>query len=174
MPTLLVDNLRFVFVTNWAAQKYDEWTYYRQALSARPLKAVDVVAMKIQQAPGIVWLVEAKDFRVVTEPPEPSNLKGLADTVAAKVRDTLAGLNEAALYAVGEERVHAARAVGAQQNRVVLHLEPYVGVTSKLFPQKFEAGVLQKLKQAVRNVDKNPLVLKIANTPTAGLPWSVT
>jgi hypothetical protein len=56
----------------------------------------------------------------------------------------------------------------------VLHLEPYAGDTSTLFPSGFAASVLQKLKQLVKNTDPNPLVLNIANTPAAGVPWIVS
>ncbi len=173
MTTIAVDTFRFDFEPNWAAQKYDEWAHYAQLLAVRPLKAVDLVAVRLQQPPGVAWLIEAKDFRIITIPPEPSNLIGLAETVRAKVRDTLTGLSDAAIHAQETEWEHAIRTVASGRYRVVLHLEPYVGPKTKLFPRNFEAGVLQKLKQVVRDLDRNPLVLKISNTPRAGVPWSV-
>ncbi|MFZ1403942.1 MAG: hypothetical protein WAW03_12695 [Anaerolineae bacterium] len=48
-----------------------------------------------------------------------------------------------------------------------------MGPHSVLFPAGFSASVLQQLKQLVNTIDPNPLVLNIANTPAAGVPWSV-
>ena len=85
--------------------------------------AVDIVAMRMAAAPDIVWLVEAKDFRVITRAPEPSNLRGLAQTVARKAADTLVGLTDAATNAVDpEEKQHAVRAMTTTPTRIVLHL----------------------------------------------------
>ena len=78
----------------------------------------------------------------------------------------VAGLNDAAAHASNpEEQRHAARAVAARPTRVVLHLEPHVGPYSTLFPRDFSAAkVLQKLKQLVGHIDKNPLVVNISNS----------
>ena len=54
------------------------------------------------------------------------------------------------------------------------HLEPHVGAHSALFPSGFAASVLQRLKQLVRTIDPNPLVLNIADTALVGVPWAVT
>ena len=58
--------------------------------------------------------------------------------------------------------------------RVVLHLEPHEGPHTKLFPRNFSGGVLQKLKQLVKQIDPEPKVLNIANTRWAGVPWTVS
>ncbi len=176
MPALLVDNLRFEFQSTHVAEKYDEWDHYKSVWNAAGgRKAVDVVAFRLQSLPPVAWLVEAKDYRTISQPPEPSNLRGLAETVASKVRDTLAGLGDAAANAtIAQERDHAQRAIAAGRVRVVLHLEPHAGHHSKLFPDRFQAGVLQKLKQLLRGVDPTPLVLDLASTRRAGVPWTVS
>ena len=176
MPALLVDNLRFEFSSTHAAEKYDEWEHYRSVWNAAGRrKAVDVVAMRQQSAPPTAWLIEAKDYRRISQPPEATNLKGLAETVAAKVLDTISGLENAAAEAAPDrERLHAGRAIAARERRVVLHLERHVGGHSKLFPAGFRAGVLQKLRQLLREVDKKPLVLDIDSTPRARVPWTVS
>ena len=149
MATLWVDGLRFTFKPAMAAEKYDEWQHYKEVWNRDGgKKAVDVVAMRYRSAPPEQWLIEAKDFRTITSPPEPSNCAGLPHTVAEKVEDTMAGLKDAAAHASNpEEQRHAARAVAARATRVVLHLEANVGPYSTLFPRDFSAAkVLQKLK----------------------------
>jgi hypothetical protein len=120
-------------------------------------------------------MIEGKDFRVITNPPKPSNIGGLAQLVSDKVQDSIAGLNDAANNATTPtEQSLAKLAVSASAKRVVLHLEPHVGAHSALFPAGFAASVFQKLRQLVRAIDPNPLVLNIADTPSVGVPWTVT
>ena len=178
MVTLTVDTLTFTFTAVVVdAQIYDKWVHYITVWNAPPggIKAVDVVAVETGTPPNICWLIEAKDFRVIHNPPKPCNIGGLAQFVADKVQDTLAGLNDAAVHAVTPAELSLAKlAVSASTTRVVLHLEPHVGPHTALFPVGFSASVLQKLKQLVRTIDPNPLVLNIADTPLVGVPWSVT
>ena len=56
-------------------------------------KVVDVVAHDLPVPASLTWLIEAKDYRVITNPPKPTNLVGLAATIEAKVRDSLAALS---------------------------------------------------------------------------------
>jgi hypothetical protein len=172
MPALQVDSLHFTFAPSVAAQRYDTWQHYTTVWNAAGgQKGMDVVA--IENA-VVTWLIEAKDFRVITLPPKPSHISGLAQTVADKVTDTLGGLADAAANAaVASEKNHATNALATPAERVVLHLEPHTGHHSALFPVGFPAGVLQKLKQLVKAIDPNPLVLNIANTPQSGVPWAV-
>jgi hypothetical protein len=175
MPTLQVDSLQFVFEPTVAAERYDTWRHY-VAVVNRPgfQRAVDIVAIEPAQPPVTTWLIEAKDFRVISNPPRPSNISGLAQTVADKATHTLAGLADAAINASDpSERTHAAKAMAAPAKRVVLHLEPHTGPHSALFPSGFPASVLQRLKQLVKAIDSNPLVLDIAHTQAAGVPWTV-
>lgn len=176
MPTLRVDAFVFMFKPTVAAQCYDKWRHYIAVWSAvEGRKAVDVVAVELSGPSIITWLIEAKDFRIITNPPKPSNIGGLAQFVADKSRDTLSGLADAAVNAATpSEKSHAAKAIAATSVRVVLHLEPHVGPHTALFPAGFPASVLQRLRQLVRAIDPNPLVLSIANTAAAGVPWTVT
>lgn len=138
-------------------------------------KVVDVVANGTPPPPPVTWLIEVKDFRVITSPPRPSNLGGLAETVEAKVRQTLAALP--AVVADSPEqahRDHAAGASAAARRRVVLHLEPHPtnGAHAALFGVGYAANVLLKLRALVADIDPNPLVLDIARTQRANVPWT--
>jgi hypothetical protein len=178
MGTVPVENLLFTFDAGTEAQKYDTSTHYREVWNKPPAsqKAVDVVAVQNTTVPTTAWMIEAKDFRVVDPltPPKPSNVTGLAETMAVKASHTLAGLADAAKNAADpSEKAIAMKAISAGKTRVVLHLEPHSGAHSMLFPSGFAASVLQKLRQLVKAIDANALVLNIANTPKAGVPWSV-
>jgi hypothetical protein len=135
-------------------------------------KVVDIVAHDIRRC----WLIEAKDFRTVLSPPQPGNLQQLPHTTYEKVRQTLLGMCHIDPELEAERAAHASVAQKRPKKRVVLHLEPHPpgGPQSALFPKRFSASVLQKLKSLVRAIDKHPLVLDIASTPAAGVPWSVT
>lgn len=176
MPTLQVDSLLFTFLPTVAAECYDKWQHYNNVWNTggKNQKAMDVVAVENPAAPTTTWLIEAKDFRVVTHPPKPSHIAGLAQTVATKTEHTLRGLGDAAIRAtLASEKKHAISAIAAPAKRVVLHLEPHVGPRTALFPRRFEANVLQKLRQLVKTTDPNPLVLNKSNTARAGVPWTV-
>ena len=177
MPKLQVDTLKFNFNATVTAQIYDQWQHYTTVWNAPPggQKAVDVVAVEGAPPPSVAWLLEAKDFRVITNPPKPSNIVGLAQFVADKAAHTLAGLADASANAVApEERQLATDALASATRRVVLHLEPHTGAHSALFPTGFAASVLQQLRRLVRAIDPNALVLNIANTPASGVPWTVS
>jgi hypothetical protein len=173
MATLFVDGLHFSFPPNFAAEKYDEWQHYRTQLMPSGLAAVDIVAYLISSKAKIAWLIEAKDFRV-QRGEQHKTRAGLPEHMAKKVRDTLAGLRDAAAKAVAlPEQSCAAQAV-ARTARVVLHLEPFNPKTpSKLYPHN-PSLVLQKLKQLLADIDPHPLVLSIATTPSARVPWTVS
>jgi hypothetical protein len=176
MPVLQVDSFQFAFAATVVAHSYDQWQHYLNVwnTAGRNQKAVDVVAVENPAAPTNVWLIEAKDFRIISHPPRPSNLAQLPETVAIKVEHTLAGLADAAVAAADAlERSHASIAIAARTKRIVLHLEPHTGQHTALFPARFSANVLQKLKQLVKTTDPNPLVLDIEHTPGAGVPWTV-
>ena len=176
MPTLLVDSLKFDFDPTVAAQIYDQWQHYTRVWNAPGRqKAVDVVAVDGAPPKSTAWLIEGKDFRVITNPPKPSHIAGLAQVVADKTLHTLAGLADASTHAAEPaEKQLATDAAASATTRVVLHLEPHTGAHTALFPAGFAASVLQQLRQLVRAVDTNPLVLNIANTPASGVPWTVS
>ena len=178
MPTLQVDRLTFLFTATVTAQCYDKWQHYSAVWNAAGgQKAVDVVAVEGPVPPTVTWLIEAKDFRIINiaSPPKPSNIGGLPQQVFGKVTDSIAGLRDAVLNAAdASEKGHASNAIAAPAVRIVLHLEPHVGPHTALFPTGFAASVLQGLRQLVKAIDPNPLVLNIANTAVAAVPWTVT
>lgn len=174
MPNLLVDTFTFNFNATITADNYDKWQHHCAVLNALPggRKAVDVVA--VDDFSSTAWLIEAKDFRVITNPPKPSNIMGLAQTVADKASHTLAGLNDASFHAaVLTEKQLATDAITCSSRRIVLHLEPHTGPHTALFPANFTTNVFQKLRQLVTAIDTKPLVLNLANTPLSGVPWTV-
>lgn len=176
MPPLPVNRLTFAFEPTITAGRYDQWQHHVTVRNALPggRKAMDIVA--VDGVPSsTAWLIEAKDFRVITNPPRSSNIAGLAQIVADKARDTLAGLADAGHQAViPEERQLATDALACAHRRIVLHLEPHTSTHTALFPVGFSASVLQKLRQLVKTMDANPLVLNIANAPRSGVPWTVS
>jgi hypothetical protein len=102
---------------------------------------VDVVAHDLPIPAARTWLIEAKDYRVITNPPKPTNLSGLAATVEAKVR---------------------------------VQPHPSSGQHAALFPASWIANVLLQLRINLADIDNNPLVLDLARTATANVPWSVS
>ena len=77
-------------------------------------KAVDIVAVDAGTRPTTCWMIEAKDFRVITNPPKPSNIGGLAQTIVEKVRHSIAGLTDAAASATNVGGRHAPSACSRQ------------------------------------------------------------
>jgi hypothetical protein len=122
MSIIQVDSLQFNFERTIAPERYETWHHYTAVWNAAGgQKAVDVVAIENPAAPTTTWLIEAKDFRVITNPPRPSNIAGLADTVRDKVMDSLAGLVDAARNATAiNEKNYATSAMSAPTKRVVL------------------------------------------------------
>ena len=170
-------SVTFAFDPSVSAGIYDQWQHYTTIWNAPPggQKAVDVVAVDGVPPQSTAWLIEAKDFRVINNPPKPSNIAGLAQFVADKASNTLAGLADAQNHAaVAGEKQLATDAMASSGRRIVLHLEPHTGLHTALFPAGFAASVLQKLRQLVQAIDPNPLVLNLGNTPQAGVPWTVT
>jgi NADPH-dependent 7-cyano-7-deazaguanine reductase QueF-like protein len=178
MSPIQVESLVFNFPSSVAAEKYDDWQHANQDWANRHgKKKVDIVALDPIPGPRTNWLIEAKDYRVITNPPNRSNVASLPQTVAQKVTDTLLGLADAAVNGqVASEKAHATAAIATAIRRVVLHLEPHPpsGTHTALFPANFAANVYQTLRPLVAHIDSKPLVLNIANTPMSGVPWTVS
>jgi hypothetical protein len=115
MSTIQIDSLSFTFRPEISATRYDTSPHYIHVWQQQnQRKAVDVIALETEAAPATMWLIEAKDFRVITQPPKPSNVAGSAQTVARKVEDTIAGLEHAASHAADpEERNYESSAAQA-------------------------------------------------------------
>lgn len=161
---IIEGQLTFSF-TEPNATKYDEWSFYRNQFNAvcGGTKAVDLLYLEQQN----FWLIEIKDYRQHTR----TKTIDLADEIALKVRDTLAGLVAAQVNANEQiERDFAKKALKKKRIRVVLHLEQPIH-TSRLFPRAINpAGVKLKLRQKVRAIDTHPLVVDQKNK----MLWSVT
>ena len=178
MILIRVESLTFHFDASVNADKYDNWQHVNNDWADRQgKKKMDLVAVEPMPAVQTLWMVEAKDFRIVTNPPKPSNVAGLPQTVADKARHTLLGLADAAENAQRpSEWGLSSRTKACKTTRIVLHLEPHSpsGMHTALFPKNFVASVYQRMKQLVSHIDPNPLVLEISNTPQARVPWSVS
>ncbi|MGE8337168.1 hypothetical protein [Pseudomonas laurylsulfatiphila] len=146
--------LTFNFPEDALASKYDDWTHYRRQFNPAfgGTKAVDLVF--VDDATG--WLIELKDYREYRR----TKTIDLADEVAAKVRDTLAGMISAKLHAADTDERRLAKAfLRCNRIRVVLHLEQ-PEKHSKLRPRAIDpAAVLLKLKGLVKSVDPHPCVV---------------
>lgn len=168
MPSITEGKLKFDFPDDWEVSKYDEWSYYRNQFirTCGGTKAIDILALEPK---ACCWLLEVKDYREYVR----TKTIDLADEIAAKVRDTLAGLVGAQFQAnEAEEKKAASQALRSRFLRVVLHLEQPTK-HSKLFPRAISpAAVLQRLKQLIKPIDPHPRVVEKASM--AGIPWTVT
>lgn len=159
-------HLEFDFLTDNGSlvSKYDEWRFYRNHFISvtNGTKAVDFIY--VDKANNTTWLIEVKDYRHPdTELIKPSEL---ADMVAQKVRDSLAGLAAARCNANDpEERAFSKAALRMDQIRVVLHMEQNHRFIDP-------ADVLTKLKQQIKAVDTHPVVVHQANLK-ANMRWNV-
>ncbi|MDZ7861219.1 hypothetical protein [Acidovorax sp.] len=161
------DRLIFKFPAQAMSSKYDNWSHYRNQFNSAfgGTKAVDMV----YAAEDIAWLIEVKDYRVNSR----TKAIDLADEVALKVRDTLAGLVSARLHANDADEKRVAEALLRKRHlRVVLHLENPRSL-SRLQPNLIEpVTVLQKLKQLIRSVDPHPYVVN-QDSIKPGMNWTV-
>lgn len=159
--------LTFRFPDAALASKYDDWAHYRQQFNPAfgGTKAVDLVFADER----IGWLIEIKDYREHRR----TKTIDLADEVAIKVRDTLAGLVSAKLHGNDPDERKVARAMlRSRALRVVLHLEQ-PEKHSKLRPRAIDpAAVLKKLKGLLKAIDPHPCVVD-QRTLKAEMKWEV-
>ena len=167
MPRLEEGGLTFEFPNDGSeAAKYDAWSFYRNQFQrvCGGSKAVDFLFVETTRT----WLIEVKDYRRERR----TKAIDLADEVAAKVRDTLAGLAACRCNAndADEKRI-SARALTTPSLGVVLHLEQ-PAVPSKLFPRVADpANLTQKLKQLLKPVHPHP---RVVDRRDRSMPWTVT
>lgn len=165
--TLQEGNLEFQFHAGVVASQYDRWAFYRKRFQQkcfRDNKAVDLVCVHGECA----WLIEVKDYRVQQR----TKAIDLADEVAIKVRDSLAGIWAAGLCADTTERAVARQMVKAQCLRVVCHLEQ-PAKASRLRPRAIEPDKLRaKLRTLLKAVDAHPIVMDHTST-SRPVPWVV-
>lgn len=146
--TLVEEKLSFAFKDVDFAEKYDDWKHYRNQYNSvcGGSKAVDFLVMKNDE----IWLIEVKDYRQYKR----SKAIDLADEVALKVRDTMAGLVSAKFVAKDDGEIATSRkALSGKKLRVALHLEQ-PKKAGRSFSSPINPAVIQmKLKQILRFAD---------------------
>lgn len=151
--TLVEGRLSFVFNDVDFAEKYDDWSHYRNQYNraCSSSKAVDFLVSKN----GEIWLIEVKDYRQHQR----SKAIDLADEIALKVRDTMAGIVSAKFLATDAGEANASRAaLTCARLRVAFHLEQ-PKQPSRLFPRSVDpAHIKMKLRQILRFADPHPEV----------------
>lgn len=158
-------SLIFEFEGEQAAQ-YDQWSFYRNQFEhiGGGAKAVDFIYLN----EGSTWLIEVKDYRQHRR----TKMIHLADEIAIKVRDTLAGLVAAQSNANNSHEQTFARQAVQGKLRIVLHLEQ-PAKPSRLFPKVADPSKLkQSLKQRLKGIDPHPEVLDHTSS-TSPLGWEV-
>lgn len=162
MTTLVEEgDLTFEFPAECKVSKYDEWTFYRKRFNsvAGGSKAVDFLCMDGSHT----WLIEVKDY----SQHQRKKTSELHEEVAAKVRDTLAGIAAAQVNADDVAEREAAQDALGKSWRVVLHLE-LPSATSRL--RRSGAGSLMtKLRRAIKAIDPHAQVVGGAASTT--VPW---
>lgn len=160
--------LNFSFDAGSHACKYDNWAFYRNQFQngcCRDNKAVDLLCHSGENA----WLIEVKDYRLHVR----TKAVDLADEIAIKVRDTLAGLLAAKVQANDADEKGYARAILRKNTlRVVCHIEQPLKV-SRLRPRVIEPDKLQlKLRSLLKAIDPHPVVMD-RHSFAPGVPWQV-
>lgn len=162
------DALTFTFPEASMASKYDDWSHYRNQFQAAcgGTKAVDLVYVD----QGVAWLIEIKDYRVHRR----TKAIDLADEIAIKVRDTLAGLMSAQCQANDPDEKRCAKAiVRASRIRIVCHLEQ-PAKHSRLRPRVIEPDKLVlKLRTLLKAIDPHPTVVD-RHSLQPSMNWNVS
>ncbi|MFM8340830.1 MAG: hypothetical protein ACKN9F_01270 [Methylomonas sp.] len=168
MAILSEGRLQFDFGESCLAEKYDDWSFFRNQFQSTGggAKAVDMVCL----SNGICWLIEIKDYR---EHPR-TKPQDLGDEIAAKVKDTLAGLFAAKTRANElTESAFSKKALNSNAIKVVLHLEQ-PEKKSKLRPRAIDPAALkQSLKRQLRAIDAHPSIVS-QQTLLSDMDWKVT
>ena len=168
MSVITEGTLTFSFPTGCQASKYDDWSFYRNQFQpvASGSKAVDILCVE----GDISWLIEIKDYRQYPR----TKVIDIADELAIKVRDTLAGLASAAKKAnEAHERRLARQALANCRWRIVLHLEQSA-TARRLRPKAIDtATLLLKLRtKKLKAIDAHPIICD-RNTLIRHIPWTV-
>lgn len=152
--TLVEGRLSFEFLGVFFAEKYDDWQHYRNKYNSAcgSSKAVDFIVCRNNET----WLIEVKDYRRNKR----TKSIDLAEEVALKVRDTMAGLVSAKFVGANDaERKTSAAALSKGKLRVALHLEQ-PSKPSRLFPVSVSpANIKLKLRQNLKFADAHPVVV---------------
>lgn len=181
MKMLLEGRLVFMFPDDWRVLAYDKSGFYRkigggfQSLPA--CKAVDIVALDEQGS--CVWLIEVKDYRRPFHPqikaPVDKTLQ-VIESVAAKARDTLAGLWMARSPQHEDCALadFATACFNARSVRLVLHRElpESKALLGRAFLHNDNLLATIKLRQRARAIDAHALVCRMESMPKE-VAWQV-
>lgn len=170
MTEIIEGALTFRFPTDSQAGKYDDWSFYRnqfQSIAGR-CKAIDILCVE----EGASWLIEVKDYRRHPR----TKVMDIAEEVAIKVRDTLAGLAAASKYANDQnERNLATQALEKPKWRVVLHIE-LPNQPDSLYSHSTNLTTLlqdfRRKKKWFKAIDAHFIVCDRSTCPY-GVPWTV-
>lgn len=179
MTNITEGDLTFSFPDCCQASKYDDWSFYREQFQAvaGESKAVDILCVECntsrreRRMASTAWLIEIKDYRQHTR----KKCIDIADELARKVRDTLAGLAAAAKVANEADQCELARkALATSKWRVVLHLEQ-PATASRLRPRPINpATLLKKLRsKKLKAIDAHPVICDRSTVPSY-IPWKVS
>ena len=165
MPSITEKNLTFDFPPTWIAVKYDKPPFYiKQYQPVINAKAVDILAIEPMVC---CWFIEVKDYRQGHQ----TKIVEIANDVARKVRDTIAGLATARIRAAGDDKQVAQESMNCPEIRVVLHLEtPTANSALRITPIN-PANVQDALKRLIRVIDPHLRAVNIGSS--AQLPWQV-
>jgi len=167
MNEIVEGGLTFSFPQRLRAEKYDDWSFYRNQLTNAfgGAKAVDILCLDSDCG----WLIEIKNYRQHRR----SKLVDLDLEVAKKVRDTLAGLVAASCNANDrDERRFATEFLAKRALHVVLHLEQPKN-PSRLFPRRVNlVNLTIKLKRSLKAIDAHPKVVD-KDTLKPSMAWTV-
>ena len=169
MPRLQEGRLTFDFPDGGPdVAKYDEWSFFRNQFQTvcGGVTAVDFIFVETART----WLIEVKDYRHHRR----TKVADLAGEVAAKVRDTLAGLAACRCNANDaiEQRI-AERALSTRRLGIVLHLEQPATPSRLLLRVADPADLTQKLKQLLKPIDPHPRVVD-RHSLHPSMRWTVT
>ena len=145
--------------------KYDELLFYTTKFQhVFKAKAIDILAIEPN---GCCWLIEVKDYRTGHQ----TSAVKLAEVIAQKARDSLAGLATARVRATGQEQRIAESSMTSSDLRVVLHMEN-PSVISALFTKTIDpADVQAALRPLVKSIDSRFQV--VDSQTSVHLPWTV-
>ncbi|MCT8566612.1 hypothetical protein KZ381_10385, partial [Glaesserella parasuis] len=147
-------DLTFIFNEFILVEKYDDLSFYRNQFNAfvNGTKAVDIIVVDENDN----WMIEVKDYRQYQR----TKTIPLADEIAIKVRDTLAGIVAMKLNANNQsEQQFAKQFLKKNKIKIVLHLEQKRS-NSRLFPQPIDPAELeQKLKKLLKADDAHRFVV---------------
>lgn len=174
MVELEADGTVFTFPDGWEVSKYDEWSYFRNALSkiqdpaGKALHGCDVVAL----GGDALWLIEAKDYAY----PRARVPKNLVAVVAEKVMDTLAGLH-AGTRDEHAEREMCCKAVRARKLYVALRIDlpgaqPHARRGRQAAAQQTMANYRQQPDRSLRRVVNGKVHVITGREDPPTVPWT--